>query len=59
MVATAELRELCLQVPIALLSPAMLPTSGIFMTDVDAKVVQIDAGDPAKTVQIGANLDPK
>jgi hypothetical protein len=37
----------------------MPPTSGIFKMDEDAKVVQIDARDHAKTVQIGASLDPK
>jgi hypothetical protein len=33
--------------------------SGIFKMDDGAKAVQIDAGGPAKTMQIGANLDPK
>jgi hypothetical protein len=37
----------------------MPPTLGAFKATEDAKVVQIDAGDPAKTVQIGATLDPK
>jgi hypothetical protein len=33
--------------------------SGAFKATKDAKAVQIDAGDPTKTVQIGASLDPK
>jgi hypothetical protein len=37
----------------------MPPTSGAFKATEDAKAVQIDAGDPAKTVQIGATLEPK
>jgi hypothetical protein len=32
---------------------------GAFKADEDTKAVQIDAGDPAKTVQIGASLNPK
>jgi hypothetical protein len=58
-VATAKLRELSLQVPTEPLISAMPPTSGIFKMDEDAKAVQIDARDHAKTVQIGASLDPK
>jgi hypothetical protein len=58
-VAMAKLRELSLQVPTEPLISAMPPTSGIFKMDEDAKVVQIDARDHAKTVQIGASLDPK
>jgi hypothetical protein len=34
-------------------------TSGAFKAAEDAKAVQIDAGDPTKTMQIGASLDPK
>jgi hypothetical protein len=41
------------------LSLVMPPTSSVFKAVVDAKAVQIDVEDPAKTVQIGANLDPK
>jgi hypothetical protein len=33
--------------------------SSVFKTDEDAKAVQIDARNPAKTVQIGASFDPK
>jgi hypothetical protein len=49
-VAMAELRELSSEMP---------PTSSVFNTDEAAKVVQIDARNPTKTEQIGANLDPK
>jgi hypothetical protein len=58
-VATAELRELSLRIPIAPLSLAMLLTSDVFKMDEDAKAIQIDAGNPSKTVQIRASLDPK
>jgi hypothetical protein len=37
----------------------MPPTSGAFKAAEDANVMQIDVGDPAKTVPIGARLDPK
>jgi hypothetical protein len=37
----------------------MLLSSGTFKAAKDAKAVQIDADDPAKTVQIGAGLNPK
>jgi hypothetical protein len=37
----------------------MPPTSNAFKAIEDAKAVPIDAGDPTKTVQIGASLDPK
>jgi hypothetical protein len=59
MVVMTELRELSLWIPAALLSPAMPPTSIIFKVYEDAKDAQIDAKDPAKTVQFGASLDPK
>jgi hypothetical protein len=58
-VATAELRELSLRIPTVPPSLAMPMTSGIFKTDEDAKTIQIDAGDLAKTMQIGASLGPK
>jgi hypothetical protein len=58
-VPTAEQREFSLHVPTAPLSPTMPPTSDIFKMDEDAMAVQNDVGDPANTVQIGANLDPK
>jgi hypothetical protein len=34
-------------------------TFSVFKANEDAKAVQIDVGNLAKTVQIGANLDPK
>jgi hypothetical protein len=58
-VTAAKLREVSLQAPMEPLILAMPPTSGVFKTDEDAKAVQIDAEDPAKTVQIEANIDPK
>jgi hypothetical protein len=39
MVATAELRELSLQVPAKPLSPTMPPPSGVFKMDEDAKAM--------------------
>jgi hypothetical protein len=58
-VIATELRELSLHVPSAPLGLAMPPTSGAFKAAEDANVMQIDVGDPAKTVPIGARLDPK
>jgi hypothetical protein len=58
-IAVAELRELSLRIPTVLLSPAMPLTSSIFKTDEDAKAIQIDARNPAKTMQNRASLDPK
>jgi hypothetical protein len=43
-------------VPLSLMMP---PTCSIFKTDEDTKAVQIDDRDPAKTIQIKANLDRK
>jgi hypothetical protein len=43
----------------ALLGSEMPPTFNIFKADEDAKAVQINTGNPAKTVQIRASLDPK
>jgi hypothetical protein len=57
--AAVELREFSPQEPTKPLSLVMLPMSGIFKMDEDAKAARIDAGDLAKTVQIGACLDPK
>jgi hypothetical protein len=37
----------------------MPPSSSAFKVIEDAKVVQINAEDPAKTVQIRADLNPK
>jgi hypothetical protein len=58
-VSVAELRELSLQIPTAPLSPAKPTTSDIFKTNEDAKVIQIDAKDPTKIVQVGATFNPK
>jgi hypothetical protein len=58
-VTVAELRELSPRVASALLSLAMPSMSSSFKVAEDAKAVQIDVGDLAKTMQIGASLDPK
>jgi hypothetical protein len=58
-VAAAELRELNLRVPSTLLRPAIPLIASAFKATEDAKAMQIDAGDHAKTLQIGATLDPK
>jgi hypothetical protein len=55
----AELSELSLQATSVLPDLAMPPSSGVFKVAEDAMVVQIDTEDPAKTVQIGASLNPK
>jgi hypothetical protein len=57
--ATAKLSELSLWVPSAPLGTAMPHTYGAFKAAEDAKAVQIDAGDPAKTMYIESSLDPK
>jgi hypothetical protein len=59
MVTIAELRELSIRLPMALLGPEMPPMFSIFKADEDAKAMQINAENPAKTVQIRADLDPK
>jgi hypothetical protein len=48
-----------LQATSASLDLAMPPSSKTFNVAKDAKALQIDAEDPAKTVQIGAGLKPK
>jgi hypothetical protein len=58
-IVVVEQRELSFCLPIVPLSPMMPPTSSVFKIDEDAKAMQINSGDPAKTVQIGASLDPK
>jgi hypothetical protein len=58
-ITMAELRELSLQIATPPLSPTMPMTSGIFKMDEDTKAVQINARDPAKTMQIETSLDPK
>jgi hypothetical protein len=59
MVTVAELTEFSLWLPTAPLSPDVPPVSGVFKTNEDAKVVHINAGNPAKILQIEADLDPK
>jgi hypothetical protein len=51
--------ELCLWIPIALPSLALPMMSDVFKMNENAKAVQIDVRDPAKSVQIRASLDPK
>jgi hypothetical protein len=50
MFTVAELRELSLQLPMALLNLGMPPTFGIFKIDEDTKAVHIGTKNPAKTV---------
>jgi hypothetical protein len=57
-ITTVEL-ELCLSAPPSSTSPIMPSTLDTFKVTKDANAVQIDAGDPTKTVQIRANLSPK
>jgi hypothetical protein len=59
MVTMAELRELSPRVPSVPLSLAMPPTSDSFKATEDAKAVQINVRDLAKTMQIGVSSDPK
>jgi hypothetical protein len=54
-----ELRELCLHAPPSLTSPAMPSLPSTFKAVKDAKAVQIDSKELAKTVQMGASLSPK
>jgi hypothetical protein len=58
-VIVVELRELSLQESPASTGPAMPPSSGAFKAAEDGMVMQIDAKDPTKTVQIGDGLIPK
>jgi hypothetical protein len=58
LVVTIELKELCLSALPYSTSLTMPSTPGTFKAAVDAKVVQIDAADPTKTVQIGTSLSP-
>jgi hypothetical protein len=55
----AELGELSLQIPTALPSRDMPAASSIFKMNKDVEDIQIDVEDPAKTMQIGASLEPK
>jgi hypothetical protein len=54
-----ELRVLCLWVPSTLIGLAMPPSSGTFNVVEDVKAMQIDADDPAKTIQIRVGLNFK
>jgi hypothetical protein len=58
-VATAELKELCLNPQPSLVNLATPSKSGTFKAVEDAKAIQIDAEDPAKIVQIETGLSPK
>jgi hypothetical protein len=58
-VAVTELRELSLQVPSTSPSPTMPPLINALKAVEDAKAMQIDTEDPARTVQIGDGLNPK
>jgi hypothetical protein len=59
MVAATELREWSLQELSSLTDLAMPPSSNAFKAVEDAKAMQIDAKDPTRTIQIGADLNPK
>jgi hypothetical protein len=58
-VTTTELRGLSLRIPTAPSTLSMPMASSVFKTDEDAKAMQINAGDPTKTMQIEACLDLK
>jgi hypothetical protein len=58
-VAMVKVREVCLSIPPPLTGPAMPASSSAFKEAEDAKSVQINTEDLAKTVQIGAGLNPK
>jgi hypothetical protein len=59
MVTTTELKELNLSAPPSSTNPAMPSMSSTFKVVKDAKAMQIDAEDPAKTDQIRVDLSPK
>jgi hypothetical protein len=58
-VATTKLKEMCLNTPPSLTNPVMSSTFDTFKAVEDAKAIQIDIEDPAKTVQIRVCLSPK
>jgi hypothetical protein len=58
-VTAVELRELSLQATPASLGLTMPPSSNAFKAVEDAKDVEINAEDPAKTIQIRVDLNPK
>jgi hypothetical protein len=57
--AAADQRELSIGLPMAPLNPGIPPTSSIFKAHEDAKAMLIEVKNLAKTMQIGASLDPK
>jgi hypothetical protein len=58
-VAPANLNELSPNVPPSLTNPTMPSTSGTFKAAEDAKAIWVDAEDPAKSIQVGADLSLK
>jgi hypothetical protein len=58
-VSLTELRELSLQATSLSPHPAMPPSSDAFKSAEDAKAVQINTEDPAKTIKIMVGLNPK
>jgi hypothetical protein len=58
-VIAAELKELCPGAPPSLANLSMPSTSGAFKDAEDAKAVQIDAKDLAKTIKIRADFSAK
>jgi hypothetical protein len=57
-VTMTELREFCLSALPTSIGPGMPSLYATFKAVEDAKAVQIDAEDPAKTIQIGTGLSP-
>jgi hypothetical protein len=58
-IAAAELRELCLRVPLASTDPAKPSWFSAFKVAKGAKAMQIDTEGPSKTIHFGAGLNPK
>jgi hypothetical protein len=58
-VAAVELKELCLSAPPSSTGPTMPSTPGSFKAAKNAKAMQIDTEDPAKTIHVEADLCPK
>jgi hypothetical protein len=58
-IIAADLKEFCLSAPPSSTNPAMPSMSSSFKAIEDAKAVQINVEDPAKTIQIRAGLSPK
>jgi hypothetical protein len=59
MIVMVEQKELSHRVPSASTSTTTPLSSITFKGAEDAKVMQIDADDPMKPIQIGASLNPK